>query len=47
MITMMVINGYYNDGEVKMLYSIMVKVMKRERVLELGPVSGGTRVCPL
>jgi len=42
----MMVNGYYNDGEVKMLYSIMVKVMKGERVLELGPVSGGTRVCP-
>jgi len=46
MTTIIVINGYYNDGEVKMLYSIMVKVMKGERVLELGLVSGGTRVCP-
>ena len=46
MTTLMMVNGYYNDGEVKMLYSIMVKVMKGERVLELGPVSGGTRVCP-
>ena len=35
---MMVINGYYNDGEVKMLYSNVVMVMKGERVLELGPV---------
>ena len=41
---MMVINGYYNDGEVKMLYSIMVKEMKGERVLELGLVSKGTHV---
>ena len=42
----MMINGDYNDGEVRMLYSILVKVMKVEQVLELGPVSGGTRVCP-
>ena len=42
----MMVNGYYNDGEVKMLYSIMVKVMKGEQVLELGLVFGDTSVCP-
>jgi len=42
----MMIIGYYNDGEVKMLYSIMVEAMKGERVLELGPIFRGTRVCP-
>jgi hypothetical protein len=42
----MMINGYYNDREVKMLYSIMVKVMKGERVLELGPVLGGYLCMP-
>jgi hypothetical protein len=42
----MMINGYYNDREVKMLYSIMVKVMKGERVLELGPVLGGYLCLP-
>ena len=43
----MVINGYYNDGEVKMLYSIVVMVMKGERVLELGPVFLGVPVSAL
>jgi len=42
----MMINGYYNDGEVKILYSIMVMVMKGEWVLEHGLVSRGTHVCP-
>jgi hypothetical protein len=45
MIPIMMINGYY-DGEVKMLYSIMVKVMKGERVLELGPVFRGYPYLP-
>ena len=40
------INGYYDDGEVMMVYCIMDKVMKGERVLELGLISGGTRVRP-
>jgi len=44
--TLMMINGDYDDGEVRMLYSIVVKVMTGEQVLELGSVSGGTRVCP-
>ena len=42
----MMVNGYYNDGEVKMLYSIVVMVMKGERVLELGLFFWGTYVCP-
>ena len=32
----MMVNGYFNDGEVKMLYSIVVMVMKGKQVLELG-----------
>ena len=46
MTTIMVINGYYNDGEVKMLYSNVVMVMKGERVLELGPVFWGYPCLP-
>ena len=42
----MMIIGYYNDGEVKMLYSIMVQAMKGERVLKLGLIFRGTHVYP-
>ena len=40
------INGYYNDGEVKMLYRIVIMVMKGERVLELGLVFWGYPCLP-
>ena len=43
----MMINDYYNDGEVKMFYSNVVMVMKGERVLELGPVFLGVPVSAL
>ena len=43
----MMINGYYNDGEVNMLYSIVVMVMMGEQVLELGPVFRGIPVFTL
>jgi hypothetical protein len=42
----MVINGHFGDGDVVVLVSIVVMVMKGEQVLELGPVFGGTHCRP-